>query len=330
MAGSEVNVPASSRARAPLRERLVLWVRLCRPKFHLVGVLPFILGNVLALSYGHLVNWMVMVLGSLAVVLLMLVTYLLGEYFDYEVDSLNVEFNSFSGGTRVLQTGKISKRAVLVVALLLIVPIVAIGLILQFHYRCGPLTIFLGVFGLCAGVFYSAKPVQWAYHGLGELFIAICYGWLTVNTGYYLQTGQFDFPGTLVSIPIMSSVAAVIIINEFPDYNADRTAGKRNLVVSLGKATSGAIYQILLLITLLSSFFASIYPFSFPYYFLPLITVPIVLRMLLQSSRIDKRGPAGLESLCAQTIVLNLLVILLPLCALLYETIRRARFFEML
>jgi 1,4-dihydroxy-2-naphthoate octaprenyltransferase len=65
-----------------------------------------------------------------------------------------------------------------------------IGLILQFGYKTGEWAIFLGFLGMLGGFFYSAKPIRWVRTGLGELWIAFCYGWLTVAAGFYLQVGN--------------------------------------------------------------------------------------------------------------------------------------------
>ena len=306
-----------------LLRRLQLWVKLSRPKFHLVGILPYLLGSLLAEFYGHATDWTVMLLGASGVVLIMLVAYYLGEYFDYQTDSINRGFNVFSGGSRVLQTGEVKRSSPLVAALLLLFPVAAVGLVLHFYFRCGAYTIPLGVVGLLAGVFYSAKPVQWGYRGLGELLIGICYGWLAVNTGYYLQTGQFHLVGTFVALPIMTSIVAVIVMNEFPDREADKAVGKRNLVVLLGTRLSLTLYQFLILLTLSLSFLPAAIAFSFPYHFLPLVLVPVVLNNLLASSKLPTGSSQQLESLCAGTLLLNLLVILLPLVSIMYELVRR-------
>ena len=321
--------PQAIAALIPLR-RLSLWVKLSRPQFQLVGILPYVLGYLLAVFYGHDVNPAVMLLGASGVVLILLITYYLGEYFDYETDSINRSFNVFTGGTRVLQTGEIKRSSPLVAALLLLFPVAGIGLVLHFHYRCGAYTIPLGIIGLSAGIFYSAKPVQWAYHGLGELLIGVCYGWLTVNTGYYLQTGQFHLIGTFVALPIMTSAMAVIVINEFPDREADKTVGKRNLVVLLGTRLSSTLYQLLILLTLSFAFLPAVVAFSFPYQFLPLILVPLVLNNMLKSLELPSGSSKQMESVCAGTILLNLLVSLLPLVSLTYELARQVLWLQML
>ncbi len=167
--------------------KLKAWFLLSRPPFHTVGVFPFLLGGILAWrSEGHL-DWIILGWGVLAVIFIMLATYYSGEYFDYETDTLSakLERNPFSGGTQILQTGLITKRHVLIAAYLSLILAGAIGLMLQFYYQTGSYTIPLGVIGMAAGFFYTTKPIQWSYRGVGEILIGFCYGWLPVAVAYY-------------------------------------------------------------------------------------------------------------------------------------------------
>src|SRR5450756_3196740 len=65
------------------------WVTLSRPPFHVVGVLPFILGSVLAWWLGGSLRWEILAWGTAGVVCVMLATYYAGELWDYAEDSLS-------------------------------------------------------------------------------------------------------------------------------------------------------------------------------------------------------------------------------------------------
>jgi 1,4-dihydroxy-2-naphthoate octaprenyltransferase len=88
-------------------EKLYAWLALSRPPFHSVGVLPFILGGVLAWRQKGAFRWDIFAWGTVGVVLVMLATYYAGEYWDYVEDSLAAHSNPsrFAGGSRVLQRG---------------------------------------------------------------------------------------------------------------------------------------------------------------------------------------------------------------------------------
>jgi len=284
------------------------WIALSRAPFHSVGVFPFVLGATIAWSIGFPLNWPVLLLSTLAVILIMLTTYLAGEYYDFETDSANVSYNMFSGGSRVLQMGLIPRRSPLVVTYIAAVGATSIGFLLQFYYKTGPYTLLLGAFGLFCGYFYTARPIQWAYRGVGETLIAICYGWLTVNAAYYLQTGSFHPLVTLVSVPLAISIFLVILINEFPDYASDASSGKRTLVVRFGRERMAILYVVLSIVCSLTLFAPLLY--DAPWIIAPLslfALLPIVWNILaiVRKGYEDNRV---LQGICGRTILLNLTI----------------------
>ena len=300
------------------KKRLIGWLMLSRPPFHLVGIFPFILGLVIAWSQGYPFNWGVGILSTLAVILIMLTTYYAGEYYDYETDSLNRDYNKFSGGTRVLPAGLVPREHVPPAALLALATAGVIGLILQFYFKTGPFTIPLGAFGMLCGYFYTSKPVRWAYRGVGEILIGICYGWLTVNTAYYLQSGSFGLIPTLASIPIGISIFLVILINEFPDYASDRASGKNNLVVRLGRERSAVLYAALAAICFLSILLGVLAGIPWLMAVLSLIPLSLIVRNMLALKRREYREGQALEKICATTLFLNLGTTLLYILAFVF------------
>ena len=287
------------------KKPLTAWLSLSRLPFHAVGGLPFILGMVIVWSQGYF-NWGVGILSTVAVIMIMLATYYAGEYYDYETDSQNREYNKFSGGTRVLQTGLISRRHVLLAALVALAAAGVIGLVLQFCLETGPFTIPLGLFGMLCGYFYISPPIRWAYRGMGEVLIGICYGWLTVNTAYYLQTGTFSLMPMLVSIPIGISIFLVILINEFPDYTSDRASGKNNLVVRLGRDRAALLYAILSVICFLTIVLGTLAGIPKLMAILSIIPLALIVRNMLALKRREYKGGQALEKICATTLLLNL------------------------
>jgi 1,4-dihydroxy-2-naphthoate octaprenyltransferase len=298
-----------------IKERVVTLAKLGRLPFHSVGVMPVVLGIVIAWSQYHVVHWGVAILSTLAVVLIMLATYLGGEYHDFETDSLNAQFNKFSGGSRVLQTGKVSRRPVLVAAIASAVLAAIMGLVIQFYYKTGPYTIPLGAFGLICGFFYSSRPFRWAYTGIGEILIGICYGWLTVNSAFYLQTGTFDIVPTLVAIPIAISIFLVIFINEFPDYVSDCISKKRNLVVRMGPDRSAVVYAVMAVLCFISIPLGVLGGVPKLMSFLWLIPLALVVRNIIALRKGGYKEGHALEVICGVTLLLNLGTTLLYIIA---------------
>jgi 1,4-dihydroxy-2-naphthoate polyprenyltransferase len=279
-----------------------------RPPFHIVGILPFVLGTVLANRLTGILNVPVFILSLIAVILVMLLTYYNGEYYDIKEDALAAKMgkNTFSGGSQVIAQNMLPRKYAKIGSYISLVITVCIGLVLQFYFKTGILTIALGAIGIFLGYFYSNPPIRWVSRGVGELFIGFAYGWLTVSTAFYIQAGYFSAAANWISIPIALSIFNVILINEFPDYSADSLAGKRNIVVRIGKEKSAIIYicsAVLMWVFFGLSLFNGA-PLMTVYFGLPffLIAVFIVFSLIKKAYLNHKK----LEMLCGMTLVINI------------------------
>ncbi|MDI6761989.1 MAG: prenyltransferase [Thermodesulfobacteriota bacterium] len=284
------------------------WIQLSRPPFHLVGLLPFVLGALLAWYIYGVFNWTVFVWSTAAVLLIMLSTYYSGEYHDLKEDKLSAEIerNVFSGGSQAIVKNLMSHKQAKIAGYVTLVLAGIIGLILHFYYKTGFWTIPLGVIGMTAGFFYSTPPLRWVKRGVGEIIIGFCYGWLPVATAFYLQTGTIDNIVHWISIPIACTIFNVILINEFPDYPADMSEGKRNLAVRLGKDTAAFLYIAMTVIAWIA--FGLAVSQGLPavglLFYLPVFLIALWLVFLI--SKKDYLNKKRLELICGLTIVVNL------------------------
>ena len=284
------------------------WWRLSRVPFLSVGILPLILGFVLAWRWGYQGPPGLYLLSSVTVILIMWMTYYLAERNDLEGDRTNEDFNRFSGGSRILVNGGLPVWVPVWLGYGCLVAAGLSGMIIYLRYQTGPWTLFLGGLGIFLGYFYSERPFQWSSRGLGEILIGFCYGWLPIATGFYLVSGFFSWQALLLSIPVGLSVFNVILINEFPDEDADRASVKRNLVVRFGKERMGELYLSLSVLVGLS-FVKVLTKFGrTPIWIFILAGIPLTLIFwdLVQVWRAHYRNRKGVEVLCRNTLLVNL------------------------
>jgi len=273
-----------------------------------VGIFPLVLGFVVAWRWGYQGPFELYVLSTMAVILIMWMTYYLGDWNDLEGDRINEAFNQFSGGSRVLVNKVIPAWFSLFLGYGCLAGAILIGVYIYFRYQKDLRTLLLGGLGIFFGFFYSSRPFRWSYHGLGEILIGFCYGWLPVATGFFLFAGFFSPQIFLLSIPIGLSIFNVILINEFPDEEADRAIGKRNLVVRFGKERMGDLY-IGLSMLIGFSFIKMIWGFGHPpFWLLALSAIPpfLLLWNLIQMWQGNYRHAKKLELLCRNTLLINL------------------------
>ncbi len=289
-------------------EKLSAWLALSRPPFHSVGVLPFILGGVLAWRLREVFRWDICAWGTLGVVLVMLATYYAGEYWDVGEDALSARRGTsrFAGGSGVIQRGLLPHRAPLWGSLVSLLLAIVVALVLRLGYQTGPWTIPFVLLGLLGGFFYSTQPVRWVSTGWGELWIAFCYGWLPVAVGHYLQAGEIAPLVHWLAVPIGLTIFNVILLNEFPDYPADLEAGKANLTVRLGQEWASRLYGLASLgswVGMLLSLGRGA-PLRVLWLYLPIWALSLALVTLVLQGR--WRDRAALEKLCAANLVVNL------------------------
>jgi 1,4-dihydroxy-2-naphthoate octaprenyltransferase len=289
-------------------QKIGAWFALSRPPFHTVGVLPFVLGSVLAWRLTGVFRWGILGWGTAGVVLVMLSTYYAGEYWDQQEDSLSTKLgpSRFAGGSGVLQSGLLPRHSALWGSLAAVALAIAAALVLQFHYRTGPLTLPFCIIGLTGGFFYSTKPVRWVATGVGELWIAFCYGWLPIAVGYYLQVGEIVYLVHWLAMPVGLTILNVILLNEYPDYPADSAAGKANLTVRLGRERASLLYTVFSVgswLGVILSLYRGVPLIALALY-IPILALSASLVVLILRER--WRDRATLERLCGANLLVNL------------------------
>jgi 1,4-dihydroxy-2-naphthoate polyprenyltransferase len=290
------------------KTNITAWFSLSRPPFHTVGILPFLLGALLAWKINGTFDATIFILGILAVVLIMLSTYHSGEYFDHVEDKLSKrQFNNrFSGGSGVIPSGLVSRQIPLWTSFITISIAAVIGVILQFVLETGPYTLVLGCLGAFSGFFYSTRPIRLVQTGLGEIFIGFCYGWLPVASAFYIQTGYIHPLIHWIGIPVGLTIMNVIFLNEFPDYDADKATGKKNLLVRLGQKNGVAVYNVISMLAWVAMFIslAAGVPLKAIYVYGPVFVLSAIIIMMMLKKQYE--NPKILEVLCGLNIAVNL------------------------
>ncbi len=171
----------------------------------------------------------------------------LNDYCDHlgGSDAANTEFvRPFTGGSRLIQQGRLTPREVRAFGLVLLAVGVTIGLSLVWWCGIGVLA-FLAP-AILVAVAYSVPRIGLAARGLGEVAVALAFGVLGVTGSYFVQTGHISSEAFFVSLPLAVLVGAVLFINQFQDYAADCATGKRNWVVRLGRQRASRAYTCIL------------------------------------------------------------------------------------
>lgn len=212
-----------------------LW-RLADPKISLASFASMFVGACAAASVAS-IDWFWLLLTVLGIFAIEVAKNASGEIFDFDsgVDLAVApgERTPFSGGKRVLVDAILTRGETIAIATTTYVLGVSIGLGIVF-FRA-PAILSIGIVGVLLAYEYHAPPLKLSYRGFGELAVALCYGPLIALGTFLVQVQRLSLVLAFALLPLGLLIAGFLWANEFPDYPADKSAGKNTLVVRLGR-----------------------------------------------------------------------------------------------
>lgn len=107
------------------------------------------------------------------------------------------------------------------------------------------LFLFLGGAAIWASIKYTVGSNAYGYRGLGDIFVFMFFGLLSVGGSYFLLTGALRFECFLPATAIGALSTGVLNLNNLRDCESDRRSGKRTLIVQMGYA-NGVRYHVFL------------------------------------------------------------------------------------
>jgi len=280
--------------------KLKLYFLETRPQFLILSVVLAVLGTSIAWYEGHF-NWGEALLAGFGLVLAHAACNVLNDYFDYKsgVDKVTRE-TPFSGGSGMLKKGLLTPREVLwigIVCLLIDLPI-GIYFILVKGWLLLPL---LAVAAFCI-ILYSPLVLhghwpEWS-PGLGL-------GVLPVLGMYFSQTGYYSWPALIASIPSGFLVHNLLLLNEFPDIEADKVAHRRTLPITAGPRNAAIVYTTATVLTYLWVMGAVALKVMPVFTLLSLLTLPFAVKAIRGSFK------SGDMSVLVPAMAANVMVVLL-------------------
>ncbi len=297
--------------------------QLADPKIWVASTVPMLLGASLAInrSPGRF-NLAGFLAALFAVYMIEIGKNAINEYVDFKsgVDSaVDAEHRTpFSGGKKTIVDGLLTPIETLMIAAATFMIAAATGLALVFFHDSRLLIFGLAGMGLAAA--YSLPPLKLAYRGLGELTVGFVFGPLLLNGMYFLLTGAVELLPVLLSLPIGFLIADVLVINQFPDYEADKAGGKKNWVVRLGKKHAVKLYGVLYSMTALSIVLAALVTRHY-LFLIGLLPVPLMVKAVRNAAQHYHNIPKLTASNAAAVKIYLLTGMLLVIASIVYTVL---------
>ena len=226
--------------------KLKRWFLETRPQFLLLSVVLAFLGTCLAWYDGafHLGH---AVLAFVGLLLAHISINVLNDYFDYRSGiDLATKRTPFSGGSGILPAALLKPRQVFWLGMSSFLLAGAIGI--YFVIVKGWFLLPLLLVGAICIFLYTPVITKL---GWPEWAPGVGMGTLPVLGAYFVQTGVYTLPAVIAAIPSGILVHNLLLLNEFPDTEADKGAGRRTLPIVMGKKRAGIVYSVLTVIVYL-------------------------------------------------------------------------------
>jgi len=224
-----------------------VWLRVIRVRFLLASVIAVSVGLAINWNQNNFIDPVTAFLTFVGVMALHASVDLLNDFWDYKrgIDTLTKR-TKMSGGTGVLPEGLLKPSSVYRAGVIFLIIGGAIGS--YFVFTNGLIIAVILSFAIISIYFYSTKIVN---SGLAEFFVAVK-GTMIVLGTFFIQSNQISVEPITGGIIIGVLSSMVLFIASFPDHDADKSKGRKTLVIALGKKKSSRIFWIFPIISLCS------------------------------------------------------------------------------
>jgi 1,4-dihydroxy-2-naphthoate octaprenyltransferase len=171
------------------------------------------------------------------------------EYFDFKSGlDFHTQRTPFSGGSGTLPANPHMAKHALVIAIATFTVVVGIGF--YFLIVRGPALLAIGTLGLFLLIFYTPWIVHHPY--LCLVAPGLGFGPFMVIGTHVALTGSYSWTAFVASLIPFFLVSNLLLLNQFPDVEADRDVGRRHLPIVIGRRASSLLYVGFLVMAYLS------------------------------------------------------------------------------
>lgn len=226
-------------------------ITIARPAFLILSVILGFLGAAVAWyehqEFGGDFNLGYAFLAGFGLIVAHIAVNVFNDYFDFRSTlDMKTHRTPFSGGSGAIPTGLITKNQALWVGIISLIIIIPIGIF--FTIVSGWLLLPLLAVAIICIIIYTPIILRMGYP---EWSAGLGLGVLPVVGAYFIQTGTYTISALIASIPSGILVHNLLLLNEFPDAEADITVKRRTLPITVGKKKAAIFYSALTILVYL-------------------------------------------------------------------------------
>ena len=206
-----------------------IWLEATRPKTLPAALCPFMIGTSLAVNDGYF-DWRPAIICLMFGLLVQIGTNFANDYLD---GIRGTDTEARLGPRRAVASGLIEPHTMKLAAKFILAVAFCFGLFLiPFG---GWWLLLVGLVSVLCAWLYTGGPYPLAYHGLGDVFVVLFFGFIAVGCTYYVQSGVISSEALLLGLASGLVVNNILVVNNYRDFEEDRAAAKKTLVVLFGR-----------------------------------------------------------------------------------------------
>ncbi len=220
-----------------------------RPPFLILTPACVLVGVGTALWQSQQINWLHALLVLVGALSAHISVNVFNEYFDFKSGlDTRTRRTPFSGGSGTLPASPNLVKQAFVLAWVTLAVTAAVGA--YFVWLRGWQLLLVGIPGLILVITYT---IWWVYRPIFSLLApGIGFGIIMVMGAHFALTGSYTWTSFMAALTPTFLVSDLLLINQFPDVEADQSIGRRHYPITIGRRASSIIYGIFLLLAYLA------------------------------------------------------------------------------
>lgn len=292
--------------------RFKLWISSMRLRTLPLSVSGIILASSFA-AYNGFFQWDIFILAILTTLSFQILSNLANDYGDGVKGTDN---DDRIGPERAVQSGVISADSMFGAIKISILISIGLAFSLIFtafgvrHFLLTLIFFALGIAAVVAAIRYTVGNNAYGYNGLGDVYVFVFFGLVSVIGGYVLYAKQIDHVVFLPACTIGLLSAAVLNLNNMRDIESDKKSNKITLAVKLGFQKAKMYHLFLISTAVLLSFLFGILYFTSLFNLIYFVAfIPLIRHLILVSKNEDPKHLDGeLKKLALSTFLLAVLM----------------------
>ena len=258
------------------------WLEAARLRTLPLSVSGILVGSFYAFSQGY-INWGILTLALVTTLGLQVLSNFANDYGD-GIKGTDNEHRI--GPQRAIQKGAITiaamKKGIIITSVLTLIAAVVL-IYVSFGSENFVYSVFFFILGLgavAAAIKYTVGNNAYGYRGLGDVFVFIFFGLVSVIGCYFLYSKQIDGLVILPAISVGLLSVAVLNLNNMRDQVSDTMSGKNTIVVKMGaKAAKNYHYTVIITALALTLAFAIFSHFKAVQYIFLVAYIPFIIHL---------------------------------------------------